>query len=161
MTPVPAANESPFLRSICGPKYGTWFGTNWLRPTATAANPLPHSPSGWGSNPHNRLLAQGIRENYYQERNQRKLLESQRQHRTSDLMTFDTNLCLTNTEATNDSYNNDYVTDIPKFKTYSPTSKNRMLKSKIGNVMINIKRLERCRRCALQVMMMGPPEQAG
>ena len=71
-------------------------------------------------------MAQGIIENYYQERNQRKLLESQRQHRTSDLMTFDTNLCLTNTEATNDSYNNDHVTDIPKFKTYSPTSENRI-----------------------------------
>ena len=59
-------------------------------------------------------MAQGIIENYYQEITQRKLLESKRQYRTSDLMTFNTDLCLTNTEVTIDSYDNNYVTDIPK-----------------------------------------------
>ena len=72
------------------------------------------------------ILAQGIIENYYQEITQRKLLESKRQYRTSDLMTFNTDLCLTNTEVTIDSYNNNYVTDIPKCIIYEPTSRNRM-----------------------------------
>ena len=41
-------------------------------------------------------------------------------------MTFNTDLCLTNTEVTIDSYNNNYVTDVPKCIIYEPTSMNRI-----------------------------------
>ena len=71
-------------------------------------------------------MAQGIIENYYQEITQRKLLESKRQYRTPHLMTFNTDLCLTNTEVTIDSYNKNYVTDVPKRIIYEPTSMNRI-----------------------------------
>ena len=40
-------------------------------------------------------------------------------------MTFNTDLCLTNTEVTIDSYNKNYVTDVPKRIIYEPTSMNR------------------------------------
>ena len=43
-------------------------------------------------------------------------------------MTFNTDLCLTNTEVTIDSYNKNYVTDVPKCIIYEPTSKNRILR---------------------------------
>ena len=46
-------------------------------------------------------------------------MDSKRQYRTSDLMTFNTDLCLTNTEVTIDSYNNNHVTDIPKCIIYN------------------------------------------
>ena len=41
-------------------------------------------------------------------------------------MTFNTDLCLTNTDVTIDSYNNNYVTDIPKCIIYEPTSMDRI-----------------------------------
>ena len=60
-------------------------------------------------------------------------MESKRQYRTSDLMTFNTDLCLTNTEVTIDSYNKNYVTDVPKRIIYEPTSRTRIMHTGIEN----------------------------